>query len=282
MFSLPVLEHQLVMYVTADGRDTFDKAFDLSNIPVVTREQADAEDRTKKLTTAMPTLKAPSTGPKKGMQKEPETVASALAASQKYAQQLQQIPEIAAYGSVLKSSSIVELTESETEYVVTAVKHIFKDNIVLQFDVKNTLEGVVLTEVSVVSVPSDESEGLEEDFIIPIPKLTTAEPATAYVAFRRTEGAEQFLATQFQSSLKFTTREIDPSTGEPEDQGYDDEYGIEPLSLTGADYVLPAYAGSFDNIWSETQGEESSETLQFETMRSIAGESFDHTMSLET
>lgn len=259
------------MYVTSDGRDTFTKAFDLSNIPVVTREQADAEDRTKKLTTAMPTLKAPSTGPKKGAQKEPDGIAAAAAAAQKYAQQLQQIPEIAAYGGVLKSSQIVELTESETEYVVTAVKHIFKDNVVLQFDVKNTLEGVVLTDVSVVSVPTDESEGLEEDFLIPIPKLSTNEPATAYVAFRRVDGAEQFLATQFQNSLKFTTKEIDPSTGEPEEQGYDDEYGIEPLSLTGADYVLPAYAGSFDNIWSETQGEESSETLQLESMRSIAG-----------
>lgn len=273
MFSLPVLEHQLVMYVTSDGRDTFNKAFDLSNVPVVTREQADAEDRTKKLTTAMPTLKAPNSAAKKGPQKEPDGIAAAAAASQKYSQQLKQIPEIAAYGNVLKSSQVVELTESETEYVVTAVKHIFKDHIVLQFDIKNTYEGVVLTDVTVVSATSDETEGLEEDFIIPVPKLSTNEPATAYVAFKRLEGAEQFLATQFSNALKFTTKEIDPSTGEPEEGGYEDEYGIEPLSLTGADYVLPAFAGSFDNVWSETQGEESSETLQFESMKSIAGKS---------
>lgn len=88
---------------------------------------ADAEDRTKKLTTATPTLKAPSTGPKPISKTGAEAAATASAAAQKYAQQLQAIPEIAAYGGVLKSSSPVELTESETEYVVTAVKHIFKE-----------------------------------------------------------------------------------------------------------------------------------------------------------
>jgi hypothetical protein len=47
MFSLPVLEHQLVMYVTAEGKETFSTPFDLSKIPIVTREQADADERTR-------------------------------------------------------------------------------------------------------------------------------------------------------------------------------------------------------------------------------------------
>jgi coatomer subunit gamma len=119
MFSLPTLEHQLVMYVTSEGRDTFEKPFDLSNIPVVTREQADAEDRTKKLTSATPTIKAPSAGPKPTAKSGAEAAAATAAAAQKYAQQLSQIPELAAYGGVLKSSTPVDLTESETEYVVT-------------------------------------------------------------------------------------------------------------------------------------------------------------------
>ena len=76
------------------------------------------------------------------------------------------------YGSLLKSSPVVELTESETEYVVSVVKHIFKEHIVLQYEVKNTLPDTVLEEVSVVATPSDEEE-LEEDFIIPATKLAT-------------------------------------------------------------------------------------------------------------
>ena len=34
MFSLPALEHALVMYVTSDARETFSKSFDIAKIPV--------------------------------------------------------------------------------------------------------------------------------------------------------------------------------------------------------------------------------------------------------
>jgi coatomer protein complex subunit gamma len=50
-----------------------------------------------------------------------------------YTAQLQSVPELEPYGPVLRSSTKpVALTESETEYVVTAVKHIFKEHIVFQ------------------------------------------------------------------------------------------------------------------------------------------------------
>jgi coatomer protein complex subunit gamma len=50
-----------------------------------------------------------------------------------YTAQLQAVPELESYGPVLRSSNKpVALTESETEYVVTAVKHIYKEHIVFQ------------------------------------------------------------------------------------------------------------------------------------------------------
>src|SRR5580700_5294639 len=83
MFALPYFEHQLVMYVTADDKSTFKAPFDISSIPIVTREQADAEDRTKKLTTVTPTLKAPKTGPTKAAAPSgADAVASASATAQ--------------------------------------------------------------------------------------------------------------------------------------------------------------------------------------------------------
>ncbi|KAK5148760.1 hypothetical protein LTR04_000548, partial [Oleoguttula sp. CCFEE 6159] len=241
MFSLPVLERQLVMYVTAESLSTFANPFDLSSVPIVTREQSLAEDRTKKLTTATPTLKAPSTGPKPASRGgNVETAAAATAAAQKYAQQLQAVPELASYGGVLKSSAIVELTESETEYVVSAVKHLFKEHVVLQFDIKNTLPDTILADVTVVATPSEGEDGsapaLEEDFIIPAPQLKTDEPGTVYVSFKRTEGDLSFVAASFTNVLKFTSKEIDPTTGKPEEDGYEDEYQVEDLELTGADY----------------------------------------------
>jgi coatomer protein complex subunit gamma len=245
---------------------------------VVTKEQADAEDRTKKLTTVTPTIKAPKAGPTKAAASSTEVAASASAAAQKYQQELLKIPEFKPYGSVLKSSPVVELTESETEYVVSVVKHIFKEHIVLQYEVKNTLPATVLANVSVVATPAEEDE-LEEDFIIPADKLVTDEPGTIYVSFKKVNGEGSFPASTFSNVLKFTTKEIDPTTNEPEETGYDDEYEVEDLELTGSDYVVPAFAGNFNHIWEQVgaAGEEAEETLQLSAMKSIAGKFSHHT-----
>lgn len=276
MFSPPILEDQLAHYVNGSNAEAFSDPFDFSNVPVVTREQSLAEDRTKKLTTATPTLKAPSVGPKKvDAANAAQAAANATVASQKYAQQLQAIPEFREYGALLKSSPVVELTESETEYVVSAVKHLYKEHVVLQFDIKNTLADYVLSDVSVVCTPSaadDEDEDvpeLTEDFIIPVPLLKQDEPGTVYVSFSRpTDPA--FLAASFTNVLKFTLREIDPATSEPEEAGYDDEYQVEDLELAGADYLLPAFAGSWDNIWTGlADADAAEETLQLGAAKSI-------------
>ncbi|EMC98545.1 hypothetical protein BAUCODRAFT_32598 [Baudoinia panamericana UAMH 10762] len=277
MFSLPVLEDQLAHYVNGTSAEAFAEPFDLSKIPVVTREQSLAEDRTKKLTTATPTLKAPSIGPKKAEAGTAvaDAAREATVASQKYAQQLQAVPEFSNYGAVLKSSPVIELTESETEYVVNAVKHLFKDHFVLQFDIKNTIPDYVLSEVSVLCTPTSgdgEASTLEEEFILPATMLKVDEPGIVYVSFTR-PGDADFVAASFTNVLKFTVREIDPSTSEPEEGGYEDEYQVGDLDLTGADYVLPAFAGSFDNIWSglESSGtDEAEETLQLSNAKSIA------------
>ena len=273
MFSLSTFEHQLVMYVTAGDKATFATAFDMSAVPVVSHEQALAEERTKKLTSATPTLKAPSTGPKKPpSSSSTDGLASALVNAQKHSQELMQIPELKAHGAVLRSSSVVELTESETEYVVTVIKHIYKQHIVLQYEIKNTLADTVLEEVSVVATPSEEDEDLVEDFIIPVSKLATNQPGTVYVSFKKV-GDRSYPITSFTNVLKFTSKEIDPTTGEPEESGYDDEYQVEDLELIGSDYLVPAFAGNFDHIWEQTgaHGEEASETLQLSGTKSIAG-----------
>lgn len=256
------------MYVTADDKSVFDNPFDITSIPVVTKEQADAEDRSKKLTAVTPTIKAPT----KTTQSTTEVAASASAAAEKYQQEILQIPEMKSYGSVLKSSAAVELTESETEYVVSVVKHIFKEHIVLQYEVKNTLPDTVLEDVSIMATPEDD-ESLEEDFIIPAAKLETDIAGTIYVSFKKISDETSFPINSFTNILKFTTKEIDPTTGAPDETGFDDEYQVEDLELTGSDYVIPAFAGNFSDIWDEVgeSGEEAVETLQLSGVKSIAG-----------
>ncbi|KAI7341400.1 hypothetical protein KC315_g139, partial [Hortaea werneckii] len=83
-----------------------------------------------------------------------------------------------------------------------------------------------------------------------------------------------FVAASFTNNLKFSLKEIDPSTGEPEPDGYEDNYQVEDLELTGADYVVPAFAGSFDNIWSSLSSaagaDEAEETLQLSNAKSLS------------
>ncbi|RMY31460.1 hypothetical protein D0865_14993 [Hortaea werneckii] len=277
MFSLPVLEDQLANYIAGGSAEAFAEPFDFANVPVVTREQSLAEDRSKKLTTATPTLKAPTVGPKKSeaANAAADAAKDVAAATQKYAQQLGAIPEFASYGPLLKSSGTVELTESETEYVVSAIKHLYKDHLVLQFEVKNTLADYVLADVTMECTASSLSEDdddtpLEDEYIIPAPLLKTDEPGTVCVSFSRPTSA--FVAASFTNNLKFSLKEIDPSTGEPEPDGYEDNYQVEDLELTGADYVVPAFAGSFDNIWSSLSGagDEAEETLQLSNAKSLS------------
>ncbi|KAI6251411.1 putative coatomer subunit gamma [Erysiphe necator] len=270
-YALQSFEHQLVIYVTADNKSLFESPFDISTIPIVSKEQADAEDRTKKLTSITPTVKVLDSSPEKAKLSTSQIATSALLATQKSQQELMLIPEIKHFGDVLKTSSVVELTESETEYVVTAVKHIFKEHIVIQYYIKNTLPDTVLEDVSVVATPSDEDE-LEEDFIIPVTKLITDVVGTVYVSFRKLSGEKSFPASSFTNVLKFTTKEIDPSTGEPEETGYDDEYQVEDLELFGSDYVIPVLTGNFNHIWEQVgaSGEQAEETLQLSGMSSIA------------
>ncbi|CAD6502093.1 BgTH12-02334 [Blumeria graminis f. sp. triticale] len=286
-YALQSFEHQLVLYVTADDKTVFETPFDTSTIPLVTKEQADAEDRSKNFTSIMPSTKAPNTNSKKVAPSSSEAAVSASTMAQKYQQELLRIPEIRSHGNILKSSSSVELTESETEYVVSVVKHIFQEHIVLQYNVKNTLPDTLLEDVSVVAIPSNDYE-LEEEFIISATKLKTDVAGTVYVSFKKIGGKGSFPVLTFTNTLKFTTKEIDPISGDPEEVGYDDEYQVEDLELMGSDYVMPVFAGNFNHIWEQigasgALGEEAEETLQLSGMSSIADatEQLAQTLSLQ-
>ena len=76
------------------------------------------------------------------------------------------IPEIAQLGPLFKSSQPAQLTESETEYVVNCIKHVFPQHLLLQFDCTNTLNDQHLEDVSVqLEVP----DGYTVERTIPCP-----------------------------------------------------------------------------------------------------------------
>ena len=66
-----------------------------------------------------------------------------------YAGVLAGVPQLAALGAPFLSSEAQMLTEEETEYSVSLVKHVFQAHLVLQFNCTNTVAEQVLEDVSV-------------------------------------------------------------------------------------------------------------------------------------
>ncbi|KAK1218697.1 coatomer subunit gamma [Marasmius sp. AFHP31] len=262
VFSLAALESKLVSYIKDPAAAS--QPLDLSSVPKISRIQA-AQEAARPST--LETIGVPASTKKASDSPPPPTAAERQS---QYAQQLADVPEFASYGSILNSSATpAQLTEIETEYQVTCVKHIFKEHIVFQYNVSNTLPETVLERVEVFMQPQSEDSGLTEEFIIPLPSLSAQTPGIVYVSFLR-EDPEQFAIGSFSCSLKFISKEVDPSTGEPEEEGYEDEYQLEEVEVSaGGDYIVPSYA-TFGSEWDRMHsGPSVTETFSLSAMESL-------------
>jgi coatomer protein complex subunit gamma len=224
-------------YVNDDSRHS--QAFDVSLVPKISREQAAVE-----ISQARPSALESITASSSKLPESAPSTSTAAETQSSYASQLSAIPELEGYGPVLKSSAKpIALTESETEYVVTLVKHIYKEHVLFQFNVSNTIPDTVLEQVSVLMSPS-EGSGLVEDFIIPTPSLnSTNGSGQVYVSFTREDPASYGAGT-FACTLRFVSKEVDPSSGEPEEEGYQDEYQVEDCDLGAGDVSERRFASA--------------------------------------
>mmetsp|Transcript_11362 Transcript_11362/g.15467 ORF Transcript_11362/g.15467 Transcript_11362/m.15467 type:complete len:917 (+) Transcript_11362:38-2788(+) len=184
--------------------------------------------------------------------------ASSASLTEAYAEQLNQIPELAALGRLFKSSPEVELTEVETEYAVKCIKHVFPEHVVFQFSCTNTIQEQVLENVS-VAMDAESGTELEEAFTLPLPEMPYNAVGHTYVCMQRSADSTRFGVDKFACTLKFTVKEVDPSTGEVEEDGYEDEYQLEDLELTVLDYVQKIAVSNFRKSW-EDVGEEAEQT----------------------
>jgi coatomer protein complex subunit gamma len=104
--------------------------------------------------------------------------ASAASKQEIYASQISAIKELSWIGPLFRSSDdVIELTESETEYVVRCIKHTFLNHMVFQFDITNTLNDQLLENVR---VEMEETEGFSVLSNVPIPHLPFNQPKTTY------------------------------------------------------------------------------------------------------
>ncbi|KAK8154934.1 adaptin N terminal region-domain-containing protein [Phyllosticta citrichinensis] len=244
MYSLAEFEDRLALYVSTEDRSIFNEPFDLSLVPIVSRDKALSETRTKKLLGST-TPKPPSASKSAGRKGVDDFALFNAAAQKKYMQEMHQVPEMAEYGRLLKSSPVIQLTQPKEEYVVSVIKHIFNEHVVFQYNITNTPSQNPNTLVTAYNVDIDvdlsTQSYLKADFSTPVEELGPDQTCTVYIGFRKTEGAQSSIpeALRFKSKMTYRTNE---------DSG---EYELDSTWLIGADFVVPAFAGSFDNVWEQ-------------------------------
>lgn len=188
---------------------------------------------------------------------KPQGLAAALASqtvettADEYSAQFRAVPELAALGPVFKSCPAVQLTEEETEYKVVCVRHILAENDVFQFQITNTVKEQILEDVGVAMDLTDAPD-YEEVMSLPLAVAPQDGAGQAYVILARKSGLS---LGRFGCTLRFRVKEIDPSTGEAEEEGYDDEYQLEDVTVSATDYIKPAYVPSFAEAWDESDVE---------------------------
>jgi coatomer protein complex subunit gamma len=160
-------------------------------------------------------------------------------------------PELAELGRVFRSCKPVELTESETEYVVKCIKHIMNDHVILQFDVTNTIPEQKLVNVSVIVEGSEpELFGSEPVLIVPCKELKYCIQGSTFVVLPRNPNVP-IIPSSFNCELKFNVIEVDPETGEVEgdEDGFNDNYPLEDLEIVPADFMAKVSLGDFRRAW---------------------------------
>ncbi|GAX22656.1 hypothetical protein FisN_17Lh149 [Fistulifera solaris] len=157
------------------------------------------------------------------------------------------IPELAHLGRAFRSSLPVPLTESETEYVVQCIKHVFKQYIVLQFTVQNTIEDQRLDNVTVLVDDSD-SEIFSASGEIACAGIKYGETKSCFTVLER--NTEMPLSpSSFTCELRFTVCMVDPASGEELGDSFEEEYPVEDLEISTSDFMAKVAVPDFKKAW---------------------------------
>uniref|UniRef100_A0A8P4G7F7 Coatomer subunit gamma n=1 Tax=Dicentrarchus labrax TaxID=13489 RepID=A0A8P4G7F7_DICLA len=243
--SIPGLEKSLHQYTL----EPLEKPFDMKSVPLATTPITEQKTEIAPISTS----------------KLPEKLAPSR--QDIYQEQLAAIPEFQGLGPLFKSSEQVQLTEAETEYVVRCVKHTFARHMVFQFDCTNTLNDQLLQKVMVQMEPSESYEVIH---YVPAANLPYSQPGSCYTLVRLPDDDPTAVSCTFSCTMKYLVRDCDPNTGEPDDDGYDDEYVLEDLEVTVADHIQKVLKPNFGAAWEEVGDEfEKEETFALASVRTL-------------
>jgi len=230
------LERRLKSYIDTPGAMESDDAITFADLPVVEDSKAEGGESSNDQSGLFESV----VGPSASFKGESSSVGPDA---------INNIPEFAAFGRVFQSSEPLPLTETEAEYVVHCVKHIFDQHIVLQFITQNTIEDQRLQNVS-VCVESD-TDSFEVTGEIPAQNISYGTSANCFTVLERNPGAE-LSPCALGCELKFTMVQVDPTTGEEEGEPYEEEYPVENVEILVPDFIVHSRVPDFRRYWEST------------------------------
>lgn len=226
------LEAELLRYVNSDQKDT---PFDINSVSKAAISVASP-------ISPSPVGPSSSTGASTARRAKPTVVVDRSA-------EVMKVEQFASLGRPFRSCPPKELTEAETEYTASVTVHLYTKHVVLEFLCLNTLKDQQLDNV-VVEVDTSSAAGLGDMTLVPIPELKYGEPGRTYVGIERTADGEYPLGT-LPCTLKFVAREVDLSTGEPDEGAFEDDYPLDDLTIATANLMAPPaeLPSSFKAAW---------------------------------
>lgn len=161
-------------------------------------------------------------------------------ANEDYIDIINTYPDFAAYGEKFKSSKAESLTEDESEYQASVIKHIYENHVIFHFIVVNTFEEQILCDAT-VEMEYDE-EMFTEGVTIPCDFMKKDEHQHIFVSLEFSQEEVQTTleaeAIEMSATLKFTVKEAVEDDDELEyEEGYEDEYELNALDLELKDFV---------------------------------------------
>ena len=159
------------------------------------------------------------------------------------------LPQFANLGRAFRSCPEQSLTETEMEYVVSCVKHVFVDHVVLQFNILNTIDDQQLRDVK-VNVEVGDPDIYEVNCVVPASVARYGEQASCFVGLKRLAEGD-FSSVTMSCELSFKMLQVDPVTGEVEGntKGFDEEFPLEDLEVNTNDFMAKVSLGDFRRNW---------------------------------
>lgn len=267
-FNLAALENKLTHYLNDESN--FSQKFDITEVPLLTSDELKSMEYNTKInkleksaegSTNDESASPSGTTEPKSSDGQKADAANDYLVQQEHAARLAEIPDLAEYGKLTKSSAApIYLTDKENEFVVTVIKHFFMETqkLVFQFDITNTLPSLVLQDVSVVVQPDNEL--YQEDFVIPLAELRPDQTGSVYVSFSTPSIGDDDILAAFGNTLNYTSKDIidDDGSIDPTDEGIEDEYQIEDLEINAGDFIVPLYNSNFTSVFDQLPDGESS------------------------